>query len=453
MTHHISWDQALKFEECPSVVNYLVLPRSLFPNGTAYYNVKLSQRLGVVPYIVHNNCIIGHDSKVDRFKMYGQWYIPTRDDVDFKEATQGAEPKRHTPLFSLRPHREVVTCLSIHPNKKTLYTSAYDKTVKAYNMDHINKEASSRLSASQSSGSDAEVSTTRTATIAPSGGGLLNRRGGVWCMAWSTETSSSSTTNSTSTASTSLSSVASHFPSSSSGFHAASTAQQSSDSTAASVLALLSQLAPTILDAPASASSFITQQQPVVSSTSPTCYTGGHDRHVLVWQTNEGLDEQVFANQGPWTLLHTMKGHQSIVNDVIFHRGQVFSASDDGTVRSWDPTKGQRTRIFRAGSGWMSSITADGPALFATSSDGSAYAWEIATARIMQVYIGHTGWVRSVVVSGHNKRVYTAGSDGTIREWDMISGDSSSPPRRLLPHHLLPQLLPTRCYTLLPMMD
>src|SRR5262249_48755657 len=47
-------------------VRYSILDRALFPNGTAYYNAKLPQRLGITPFIVHNNCIIGHDSKKER---------------------------------------------------------------------------------------------------------------------------------------------------------------------------------------------------------------------------------------------------------------------------------------------------------------------------------------------------------------------------------------------------
>lgn len=77
----------------PSLVKYYVLDRVRFPNGSAFFNAKLPQRLGVVPYIVHNNCIIGlhlheeqhakqtlgHDSKVERFQMYDMWWMECED--------------------------------------------------------------------------------------------------------------------------------------------------------------------------------------------------------------------------------------------------------------------------------------------------------------------------------------------------------------------------------------
>lgn len=367
MTHAFDWSKGPQpFELKDSVANYAVLPRAAFPNGTAYFNVKLPQRFGIVPYVVHNNCVIGHDSKVDRFKTYGMWFIPGPIDVNFQEQARSFESR--LPVISLTPHREVVTCLSLSPDRKILYSSAYDKTVKTYKLESIH-EAIER--------GDEQVK--------PSGGGLLNRRGGVWCMAWAPI-------------------PAEDQPS-----------------------AAMSHLASALASAGVSSSALATLSTPHGSADSspsgPTCITGGHDRHLMVWTSHEGLTTESYANHGPWTLQHTMKGHQGIVNDVCFHRDLVFSASDDCTVRSWDIKKGEKTRIYRAGNGWMSSVVADGPALFASSSDGCAYAWEIASARLMQVYAGHSGWVRAIVVSGAKKRVYTAGSDGDIREWDMISGD------------------------------
>ena len=45
--------------EGKDMIAYYVLDRVRFPNGTAYFNAKLPQKLGVVPVMVHNNCIIG----------------------------------------------------------------------------------------------------------------------------------------------------------------------------------------------------------------------------------------------------------------------------------------------------------------------------------------------------------------------------------------------------------
>lgn len=413
MTRHLDWlSSPPHIELKPGVANYLVLPRSLFPNGTAYFNVKLPQRFGIVPYIVHNNCIIGHDSKVDRFKMYNMWYIAEPNDVDF-DKSDDKKICKISPSLTLTPHREVVTCVSFGPDARILYTSAYDKTVKTYYVDSILAAISD----------DDAVREGPCPTLKPSGGGLLNRRGGVWAMAWLPGEQTV-----TQTPVLPLPSILS-----------------ASSLGGAYLIPGLSNIRKRLsisdeetsleeVDAPESSQSSNSMTE--MSSTAsgklhqghpkPICVTGGHDRHLMIWNCDEdGLAKDVFANQGPWTLRQTMKGHQGVVNAVVYHRETIFSASDDSTVRSWDPKKGEKIRVYRAGASnnaWMTSIACDGPALFASSSDGCAYAWEIATGRIMQAYVGHSGWVRSIAVHGASKRVYTAGSDGKIKEWDMIFG-------------------------------
>jgi WD40 repeat protein len=390
------WDTSPQFNLDTGKANYLVLPRALFPNGTAYYNVKLPQRFGVVPFIVHNNCIIGHDSKVDRFKMYGQWFTAESEDYD-PTKDEKFHPTSITPLVSLTPHREIVTCLSIHPDNKTIYTAAYDKTVKVYKTEHILQALN-----------HASQTPPPTLTILrPSGGCLLNRRGGVWCMAW----------------------IPGHLgPDNPESASSSSSPTQAEDAaTTIHVAAPTHPMLATIMGLVHSSTEANKEHKSSATSEAlPLCATGGHDRHVMVFQTAHGLENDIFANTGPWKQIHTMKGHQGVVNDLIFHRDSLFSCSDDGTVRSWDVKSGEKTRIYRGGSGWFSSLMVDGPALFAASSDGSCYAWDIASARLVQVYDprhSRSGWIRSIAVDGARKRVYTAGSDGSITEWDMIQGE------------------------------
>jgi hypothetical protein len=38
--------------------------------------IALQQQQQQQPYIVHNNCIIGHKAKIDRFKAFGLWAVP-----------------------------------------------------------------------------------------------------------------------------------------------------------------------------------------------------------------------------------------------------------------------------------------------------------------------------------------------------------------------------------------
>lgn len=81
-----------------------MLDRVRFPNGTAYFNAKLPQRTldpstgeSVIPTIIHNNCIIGHEGKKDRFKAYHLWFVP--DDWE-KQPFYSAPP---APVQDIQP--------------------------------------------------------------------------------------------------------------------------------------------------------------------------------------------------------------------------------------------------------------------------------------------------------------------------------------------------------------
>jgi hypothetical protein len=47
------------------------LPRELFPSGKAFFSPSFAG----APAVVHNNYIVGHDAKVDRFKQRGLWLV------------------------------------------------------------------------------------------------------------------------------------------------------------------------------------------------------------------------------------------------------------------------------------------------------------------------------------------------------------------------------------------
>ena len=55
-----------------------VLPKESFPSGYDYFSSVSSDT--IAPVIVHNNFIIGKDSKVSRFQRYGLWHLPPSHD-------------------------------------------------------------------------------------------------------------------------------------------------------------------------------------------------------------------------------------------------------------------------------------------------------------------------------------------------------------------------------------
>ena len=131
----------------------MVLDRVRFPNGTAYFNAKLPQKYNIQPYMIHNNCIIGHTRKKDRFKLFGFWYIK---DTLVEEENEEV----YFPSHILSGHRELLTCLKSHNGQ--LYSASHDKTLCIWECseeNNINKEMQ-----------------------------YLNKRGGIWSMIWNPET-------------------------------------------------------------------------------------------------------------------------------------------------------------------------------------------------------------------------------------------------------------------------
>jgi hypothetical protein len=115
-------------------LNVVVLDRTAFPNGTAYFNLKLPQRQSITPCIVHNNCIIGHDSKVRRFVEYRLWF---RDNATNADAARPHRCHFSRPRLAALPKRYAVTekqcarCLAL-PERGELLSGSHDKTLRTW---------------------------------------------------------------------------------------------------------------------------------------------------------------------------------------------------------------------------------------------------------------------------------------------------------------------------------
>ncbi len=54
------------------------LPTFLFPSGYVFFKILSSEERARVA-VVHNNFIIGHQNKKNRFKSYGLWTLDRQD--------------------------------------------------------------------------------------------------------------------------------------------------------------------------------------------------------------------------------------------------------------------------------------------------------------------------------------------------------------------------------------
>ncbi|MEM9892468.1 MAG: NB-ARC domain-containing protein, partial [Actinomycetota bacterium] len=124
-----------------------------------------------------------------------------------------------------------------------------------------------------------------------------------------------------------------------------------------------------------------------------------------------------------------LEGHTDWVRSVGWSPDgtRLASASDDGTVRVWDPVTGDSTRVLEGPTDWVQSVgwSPDGTRLATASTDQTVRVWDPATGDTTIILEGHTDWVRSVGWSPDGTRLATAGYDNTVRVLDPATGDST----------------------------
>jgi WD40 repeat protein len=109
----------------------------------------------------------------------------------------------------------------------------------------------------------------------------------------------------------------------------------------------------------------------------------------------------------------------------------------DGTIRLWDPATGEQISVLYGSEGWICAVCAvpsqEGQTLIAAGcSDGAVRLWDSASGEQVGVLRGHeagkTGahWVSAVcmVWEGDGRPLLVSGGmDGTVRLWDLASGE------------------------------
>lgn len=52
-----------------------IFDSTLYPNGKVYFDMHVSQKHGIIPFMIHNNWIVGIKGKIERFKKNGLWFL------------------------------------------------------------------------------------------------------------------------------------------------------------------------------------------------------------------------------------------------------------------------------------------------------------------------------------------------------------------------------------------
>ena len=121
------------------------------------------------------------------------------------------------------------------------------------------------------------------------------------------------------------------------------------------------------------------------------------------------------------TLPLTLRGHKAGVFGARFSPDgkKVVSCSYDKTVRVWDLETGQgRSLEGHTAEVGFALFSPDGTKIASASYDHTARLWDVATGRSVTLE-GHKDWLRNLAFSESGDRLFTSSADGASRVWDL----------------------------------
>jgi WD40 repeat protein len=148
----------------------------------------------------------------------------------------------------------------------------------------------------------------------------------------------------------------------------------------------------------------------------------GHTRLAIVSNNNVRIwnpTTDFLADPGNWV--------RSVCGYTLGRGTHLAAASDDRTVRIWNPATGAQERTLTEHDDWVRSICAytnDRRTRLATASYKAVRIWNPATGRCDRTLNGHEHWVNSVCAFTFNGGTHlaTASDDGTVRIWNPATG-------------------------------
>ena len=102
--------------------------------------------------------------------------------------------------------------------------------------------------------------------------------------------------------------------------------------------------------------------------------------------------------------------------------GGVYWGDDLGGIAQAKLDMDETAADGHEGSVWSVAIDSSARIVLSGSSDGTVRVWDVSTGQHVRTLSGHQGWVNSVALSADGTRALSGSSDGTVRVWDVSTG-------------------------------
>lgn len=111
------------------------------------------------------------------------------------------------------------------------------------------------------------------------------------------------------------------------------------------------------------------------------------------------------------------EGHEAAVNVVVFNGTGVYSAGDDFTLRHWPGGE-----VLGRHRGKIVDLSASRTHIASASWDGTIGIWPLDGSPPRMLPVG-SGGINAVTFSRDGTQLYSAGTDGILRLWDVATGE------------------------------
>eukprot|EP01116_Phalansterium_solitarium_P023535 TRINITY_DN8291_c0_g1_i1.p1 TRINITY_DN8291_c0_g1~~TRINITY_DN8291_c0_g1_i1.p1 ORF type:complete len:850 (+),score=229.02 TRINITY_DN8291_c0_g1_i1:181-2730(+) len=157
--------------------------------------------------------------------------------------------------------------------------------------------------------------------------------------------------------------------------------------------------------------------------------TGSVDKTVMAWEAvsiNDLADLRRFDERQTRHPTTKFLGHVDWIFGVKVHQGLLYSASKDGTIRSWSIMSGECREVYAVES-FMQQFRIDfrvmnGDEVFLFSmASFDVVAWNLKAGRPGVTFSGHRGEVKSMKLRD-GQQLWTSCADRCIREWNTKDG-------------------------------